>query len=137
MLKNLVGAWKFLSSEMTDEYGTSLPDPVNEGTGLLLYTQHYMSAQLSMPQLGKGLVQDYIAYSGSYTFDADRQIVTHHIEIANFPKAVVTSVEREVHYIDDNKMTLRNVQPEKYGSDVTIFRKLLWEKIDGVELRTG
>lgn len=134
-IMELTGTWKFLRSELVDVDGNQLDDPLNNGEGIILYTKNYMSAQLTMSkelneEQAKYTNQEYVAYTGAYTFDSEAQIVTHHIQMANFPDAVGRSVERKVIKIDADHIILGNVKPESFGIGTMIYRKLWWERVE-------
>ena len=68
-----------------------------------------MAAQVSgdpRPKLGdpdhptaeeaRAAYESYLAYGGTYVFDAARSVVTHHIELSMEPADVGDSLQREV-----------------------------------------
>ena len=88
--KQLIGSYKLVSYVMYDEKGTERP--TNYIVGQISYdAAGRMSAQLmakDRPTAGRGAsdadrlasLSGYIAYFGRYEIDAERRVVTHHVE---------------------------------------------------------
>jgi hypothetical protein len=88
--KQLIGSYKLVSYMMYDEKGTERP--TNYIVGQISYdAAGRMSAQLmakNRPSAGRGAsdadrlaaLSGYIAYFGRYEIDAERGVVTHHVE---------------------------------------------------------
>lgn len=88
--RQLVGSYKLISYVTYDEKGTERP--TNYSVGQISYdAAGRMSAQLmakDRPTAGRGAsdadrlasLSGYIAYFGRYEIDAERGVVTHHVE---------------------------------------------------------
>ncbi len=138
MLSELLGCWKFKGTQMTDVEGHSLPDPLNQASGLLIHSSKYMAVQLYLPKDSNlsehvGMQVD-ISYYETYDFDRSSQIVTHYVESSNIGDMVGKSLPRKVKKINEATIALANTEPEQFGIGIMIFRKLIWEKTDDVKI---
>lgn len=131
---DLLGDWRFEGSTLTDSAGNSLADPMNKGSGILMYSANgYMAAQLStsapMTTPEVNLTSAYIAYYGKYVFDEKSQVVTHEVIDSNLLPLVGKRVQRKVIAKEPGLIFLQNVEPETFGIDRPVFRKLLWRLV--------
>lgn len=130
-VNSLMGTWRFIGSTMIDEQGKNMPDPVNDSQGLIAYTDKHMSVQIASDSRKNDIATtNYIAYCGTYDFDSESQVVTHHVRLSNIPDMLGLSVQRKVTYIDKQTITLMNIEPEKFASDIKIIRTLTWIRED-------
>ncbi len=118
--RELFGAWKFLSMTLTNSSGEVI-SPYGENLfGMLVYTANgYMSVLLMDPGRPKfasddplgGTIEEineayrkFDAYCGTYTVDAGKGIVVHHLQGSKFPNWVGSD---QVRYFRISKNTLR------------------------------
>lgn len=81
-MENLIGIWNFKNSILMDANKKVLPnDPINSATGLIIYTNtKHMSVQLQIPKqvlenASIDMQMDYVAYCGTYDFDAPTSVL--------------------------------------------------------------
>jgi hypothetical protein len=118
-VNRLIGAWDLVSwSEIKSDGNT---DPSPGDIGKLIYTaEGYVSAQIVRRDLDHFQYDDwrraseaeiatawkgYFGYFGTYSVDAARQVITHHIEGASFPNLVGTNQVRHYRF-EDSRLIL-------------------------------
>jgi hypothetical protein len=132
------GSWKLISYELTLSSGSSLKPFGDHPTGLILYQKDgHMSAQLMRPEPIPFASSDdlqatkdetdrawrnYAGYWGTFSVDAKKRIVTHHIEGGWFPNWIGTDQARSFRFSEGN-LILEADYPEGHA-------KLVWRKID-------
>jgi hypothetical protein len=145
----LIGGWSLKSRVTTTADGRVIVDPSLSATpkGILIYDAYgNVAAQLSRPGRSVEMLTDecrkaiaikgtsdtaqtvlgYDAYFGTYTVDAERGIVTHHLESALFPGDVGKSITR--HFVlDGDTLTIKFTTTLGDGTAVT--RTLLWSRL--------
>ena len=114
----LIGAWKLVSYRDIPVDGTEPFEPLgHEPNGIIMYTPDgYMSAQLSKadrPTFASGdwfdgTTEDYvmeatsyIAYSGPFHVDEEKQTLTHSMFVSLFPNWIGQTQPRAVEIKDD------------------------------------
>jgi len=133
----LVGAWRLVAIESTDEAGAVShpfgPDP----SGQLIYQPNgRMSAQLVRSARTRCVSEDnlaatdseavaawrgYVGYFGTFSVDASAGTVTHHVEGAWFPNFEGRDQIRSCR-LDGNRLELGG--PTPYG-----MTRISWERI--------
>ena len=135
--KGLIGTWKFKSMVFTTDTGKTVYPYGEHLFGILIYTPDgYMSALLMDPdrkrfasndlKLGteeeiKQAYEKFDAYCGTYTVDAEKGTVTHHVEGAKFPNWVGTDQVRYYELKDDRlqiKATIKMAGEDWHGTVV-------------------
>ncbi len=141
--EQLIGAWMLISYEERPVDGSPSFYPMSEQPmGIILYTPDgYMSAQLSTPDRKpfasgdwfKGSDDDYkqeastyIAYTGEFHVDEQKQTLTHSMFISLFPNWIGQTQPRVVK-IDGDNLRLNTASPiESGGKQVNSY--LVWER---------
>jgi len=117
----LIGTWKFVSLTATKPRGEVIHPYGDKLFGMLVYTANgYMSVLLMDPGRPRFTSDDpfggtteevmeayraFDAYCGTYTVDADKGIVVHHLQGSRFPNWVGSDQVR--HYrVSENKLSL-------------------------------
>ena len=139
----LIGAWKLVSYVEKPVDGSEPFHPMSEHPmGIIMYTPDgYMSAQLSKPDRPpfasgdwfKGTDEDYkqeastyIAYTGPFHVDEEKQTLTHSMFISLFPNWVGQTQPRIVK-IEGNTLHLSTAVPIHSGGKV-VNSYLVWER---------
>lgn len=139
----LIGAWKLISYEERPVDGSPSFFPMSETPqGIIMYTPDgYMSAQLSQPNRPpfasgdwfKGTDADYkreastyIAYTGEFHVDEEKQTLTHSMFISLFPNWIGQTQPRVVR-IDGDRLHLSTAAPIQSGGK-TVNSYLEWQR---------
>jgi Lipocalin-like domain len=139
----LIGAWKLVSYVEKPVDGSAPFYPMSEQPmGIIMYTPDgYMSAQLSKPDRPpfasgdwfKGTDEDYkqeastyIAYTGPFHVDEEKQTLTHSMFISLFPNWIGQTQPRVVK-IEGNTLHLSTAVPITSGGKV-VNSYLKWER---------
>ena len=126
--RELIGTWKFVSLTATKPSGEVIYPYGENLFGMLVYTANgYMSVLLMDPErlrfasddaLG-GTAEEVIeayrkfdAYCGTYTVDADKGIVVHHLQGSKFPNWVGSDQVRHFR-VSENTLTITADIPVK------------------------
>ena len=134
-----VGTWRLVSSEGRSSAG-DVSRPYGDGpVGLLLYgPDGYMSATLMRPDRPpfasgdrlRGTPEEvrlasegFLAYCGTYDFDASKGLIVHHVTAADFPNIVGTDLVRR--YVVENGHLVLETQPVLRAGKTWVFR-LTW-----------
>ena len=133
--QKLIGSYKLISYTSFDQQGT--PTKLPYSVGQISYdAAGRMSAQLmrdDRPRLTPGtqaseaeraaLYSSYISYFGRYTIDAEKGIVTHHVEGAISPNMVGQAMPRWFEFSPDGNSLFLHT---KNGDRVT--GRLQWDR---------
>jgi hypothetical protein len=139
----LIGAWKLVSYEERPVDGSAPFYPMSEQPlGIIMYTPDgYMSAQLCAPDRKpfasgdwfRGTDDDYkkeastyIAYTGPFHVDEEKQTLTHTMFISLFPNWIGQTQPRVVK-IEGNSLYLSTASPITSGGKV-VNSFLTWER---------
>jgi len=139
----LIGAWKLVSYEERSVDGSAPFHPMGEKPmGLILYTPDgYMSAQLMHPERKPFASGDwfdgteeeyrqeastYIAYSGPFHVDEEKQTLTHSMFVSLFPNWTGQTQPRVVK-IEGDTLHLSTASPLKSGGR-TVNAYLEWRR---------
>lgn len=125
----LIGTWELVDYSMTSPEGEIHYPLGPEAQGLIMYTADgFMSAQLMTPDrrlfrspsVHGGEVDElsaaasgYLAYSGPYRVDEDRQLVYHVVTMSLYPNWVGSDRTRHIRFDDENSLTLSS-QPQSF-----------------------
>lgn len=139
---DFAGTWKLVSFEARRSNGEVLHPMGREPIGRIIYdAKGNMAVVLSRPDRPllsgpdktrapleeKGAALDsFEAYFGTYTVDAARRVVTHHVEGALFPNWAGSAQER-FYAFEGERLTL-STAPIPYGGD-TVTGVLVWERL--------
>jgi hypothetical protein len=139
----LIGAWKLISYEERPVDGSPSFYPMSKTPlGIILYTPDgYMSAQLSQPNRQpftsgdwfkgtdaeyKHEASTYIAYTGEFHVDEDKQSLTHSMFVSLFPNWIGQTQPRFVR-IDGDRLHLSTTSPIQSGGK-TVNSHLEWQR---------
>src|SRR5437763_3607985 len=139
----LIGAWKLLSYEERPVDGSPSFYPMSEKPmGIIMYTPDgYMSAQLMHPDRKPFASGDwfdgteeeyrqeastYIAYTGPFHVDEEKQTLAHSMFISLFPNWVGQTQPRVVK-IEGNTLHLSTAVPIHSGGKI-VNSSLVWER---------
>ena len=145
----LVGGWNLVSRVTTSAAGTVIVDPGLSASprGVLIYDHFgHVAAQLSRQGRTKEMLTDecreaekvkgtddtsqtilgYDAYFGTYTVNAKKGIVTHHLEGALFPGDIGKNITRRFS-ISGDTLTISFDTTQRDGTPVT--RTLRWVRM--------
>ena len=140
-----VGAWKLVRIDYTGSKGNMKDPKFGPGSeGLIVYdASGWMSVQIvtlgrpTIPlppavidtpheaQLKAAAMDTYYAYFGTWTFDVDKQIVTHHRTASLFPYETGTDAVRDARF--DGRYLSLIVHESEDGDPRT--RILVWERL--------
>lgn len=141
--EQLIGAWKLVSYIEIPVDGSEALYPMGkQPKGIIMYTHDgYMSAQLMHPQRNNFVSGDwfngtdqeykqeassYIAYTGPFHVDEEKQTLTHTMFTSLFPNWTGQTQPRVVK-VEGNLLHLSTASPIVSGSK-TINAFLIWEK---------
>src|SRR6516225_179229 len=127
----LIGAWKLVSYQEIPVDGSEPFEPLgHQPHGIIMYTPDgYMSAQLSKPDRPpfasgdwfdgtdedyKQEASTYIAYTGPFHVDEEKQTLTHSMFISLFPNWTGQTQPRVVK-IEDDLLHLSTASPIVFG----------------------
>jgi hypothetical protein len=139
----LIGAWKLVSYVEKPVDGSAPFHPMSDQPmGIIMYTPDgYMSAQLSTPDRRpfasgdwfRGTDEDYkqeastyIAYTGPFHVDEEKQTLTHSMFISLFPNWIGQTQPRVVK-IEGNTLHLSTAAPITSGGKL-VNSYLKWER---------
>jgi hypothetical protein len=141
----LIGAWKLESYVEEPVDGSDPVEPLGPTPrGIIMYTPDgYMSAQLARPDrpdfasgdLFDGTPDDYenaassyIAYTGPFHVDEDKQTLTHSMFVSLFPDWTGQTQPRAVE-IEGDTLRLGTVAPIK-SSGRTVDARITWKRAE-------
>ncbi len=138
-----LGAWRLLEFYVSAEGRSERNYPFGrDAQGLILYGDTQMSVQMmqqgrpkySGKDTHRGSMEEmaasaagYMAYTGSYAFDASSSIITHYVETSLNPEWVGTPLERFV-ILQGDTMELRTVQPLDVNGE-KVYASLVWARV--------
>lgn len=142
----IIGVWSLVSFELRQEAGDVIYPFGQDAHGTILYTNSgRFSAQLmrgnrprfASPDQMKGALPEIeaafkgtISYYGSFTFNADRGTVIHHVEGSLFPNWEGQSLKR-FFKITEDRLEL-STPPTIWGGGGTIVGVIQWKKEQGM-----
>lgn len=142
--EQLIGAWKLVSYQEIPVDGSDRSGPLGINRGLIIYTPDgYMSAQLSTsdrPDFGSGdwfagtaddyaaEATSYIAYSGPFHVDEEKQTLTHSMFVSLFPNWTGQTQPRRVK-LEDDRLHLGTASPIR-SSGKTVNSVLIWRRAE-------
>lgn len=143
--ERLIGAWKLVSYIEKPVDGSAPLHPLGEvPQGIIMYTPDgYMSAQLMRPERAQFASGDwfraseeevkqealgYIAYSGPFHTDEDRQTLTHSMFVSLFPNWVGQTQPRVVR-LEGDMLHLSSATPIMSGGKKTMSY-LSWRRAE-------
>jgi hypothetical protein len=143
--EQLIGAWKLVSYEEHPVDGSPAFHPLGENpTGIIMYTPDgYMSAQLSKPgrpefasgdwfdgtdEDYKNEATSYIAYSGPFHVDEQKQTLEHSMFVSLFPNWTGQTQPRAVR-LEGDTLVLGSVTPIQ-SSGKTVMSTLSWKRAE-------
>ncbi len=144
LFEKLTGSWKLVDLIEVAVDGGEITKPMGDDPkGLIIYNSDgYMSAQIMNPER-KNFTQEhwtnatpeeytmeastYMAYSGSFQTDDEKQIVSHIIDISLFPNWMGQTQNRKVIF-RDRLLHLESEKPFLSNSRLVIH-KLKWKKV--------
>ncbi|MFI1292823.1 lipocalin-like domain-containing protein [Streptomyces sp. NPDC020792] len=141
----LIGAWKLVSYREIPVDGSEPFEPLgHEPQGIIMYTPDgYMSAQLSRPERPgfssgdwfDGTTEEYtaeatsyIAYSGPFHVDEEKQTLTHSMFVSLFPNWTGQTQPRVVR-IEGDMLHLSTASPIR-SSGRTVNSALSWRRAE-------
>jgi Lipocalin-like domain len=147
--RQFIGAWRLVSIDYTGVSG-KLVDPFyqSDSVGLIIYNASgWMSVQISAPQRAGAKVpasrltpatgpeaeskaaafDSYYAYFGTWDYDREKSVMTHHVKSSLLPAEVDMNYPQEVTVVGD-RMTFIGRDPN-HGSP--IIRRKVWARITG------
>ncbi len=139
----LIGSWKLLSYEERPVDGSPSFYPMSENPmGIIMYTPDgYMSAQLMRPDRKNFVSGDwfdgtdaeykqeastYIAYSGPFHVDVEKQTLNHSMLVSLFPNWTGQTQPRVVK-IEGDLLHLSSASPIRSGGK-TVVSYLIWRR---------
>jgi hypothetical protein len=141
LLARFVGMWKLIGSEFRKDSGEVYYPLGRKATGLLMYAvDGTMAAQLMRADrphfpdgdLARGSAEDirrtligYTAYFGTFSINANRQTITHHVLGSLYPDWIGTQQLRHFEF-NGNRLTLKT--PPMRISGQTHSGVLEWER---------
>jgi hypothetical protein len=146
--ERLIGAWKLVSYRELPVDGSDPFEPLgHEPRGIIMYTADgYMSAQLAKPDRPTfasgdwfaGTAEDYqseassyIAYSGPFQVDEDKQTLTHSMFVSLFPNWTGQTQPRRVK-LEGDTLHLGTDSPIQ-SSGRTVNSELTWRRAEANE----
>jgi Lipocalin-like domain len=141
--ERLIGAWTLESYVEKPADGSEPVHPLGEGaTGIIMYTPDgYMSAQLmragrkpfgsgdwfnGTPEEYQEAASSYIAYSGPFHVDEERQTLTHSMFVSFFPNWTGQTQPRVVE-LDGDVLRLSTAAPIQ-SAGRTVMSYLQWRR---------
>ena len=128
----LVGAWDLVWAEQdrdgrkSEHYGK---DPLGQiiysadgRMAALLASVHWLEAGVAVP----ARFGDCTCYAGTY--DVVGEVVRHHVQISNWPRAVGVVLERNFEFIGRDRILLRTL-PVQSSTAEKIVQTLLWKRV--------
>lgn len=141
LMARFVGMWKLIASEFRKDSGEVYYPLGRKASGLLIYTADgTMAAQLmraerpSFPDgdLSRGSAEDirrtligYTAYFGTFSIDADKQTIIHHVLGSLYPDWIGSQQVRHFEF-DDDRLILKT--PPMRISGQTHSGVLEWQR---------
>jgi hypothetical protein len=130
----LVGMWRLVEMVNVREDGTTTASKFGpHPTGYIVYDRAgrmavqimvdptFRDAEHSRVEESKAAFEGYLAYAGTYAYDPVRRVVTHHVEMSDYPPFVGRTLSREVRLDGDRVVLL--TEP---GQTRT---RLTWERL--------
>lgn len=144
LFEKLIGTWKLAELIEVPINGGEITYPMGKNPkGLIIYNPDgYMSAQIMNPQRRNFGQEDwtiatpeeyteeastYLAYSGPFSTDEEKQIVNHTVEVSLFPNWTGQTQSRTVIF-KDGFLHLESVKPFISNSRL-VTHKLTWKKV--------
>ena len=142
---HLIGAWKLVSYQEVPVDGSEPFEPLgHEPRGIIMYTPDgYMSAQLAKPDRPdfssgdwfagtpeeyQAEATSYIAYTGPFQVDEDKQTLTHSMFVSLFPDWTGQTQPRVVR-LDGDTLHLGTASPIQ-SSGKTVNSVLTWRRAE-------
>jgi hypothetical protein len=137
----LVGAWELVSVVAVRPSGEATVSRWGRNpTGIIAYTADgHMTAQIMgdprprirdadkpTPDEALAMLESYLAYAGTYDYDAATKVVVHHVKLSVDPTEVGTDMPRKV-ALEGDRVTLTSTPYTLHGEKV--FNKLTWRKL--------
>lgn len=146
--ERLIGAWALVSYEERPVDGSPSFFPMGKTPkGIIMYTPDgFMSAQLSKPERKpfasgdwfmasdadfRGEATSYIAYTGPFHVDEEKQHLTHSMFISLFPNWIGQTQPRVVR-IEGDRLFLSTVSPISSGGK-TVNSHLEWRRANAAD----
>ncbi|AMB98568.1 hypothetical protein AWM75_00530 [Aerococcus urinaehominis] len=133
--ENIIGCWELVSYQSENEAGETIYPLGQDAQGYIMYTPDgYMSAQLMAPgrpayasgDLHRGSQDEmaqaaagYMAYTGPYDIDEDKQELTHHMTLSMNPTWLGQSQPRVVSLEGDLLKIYNGLKP----ADQLVWRR--------------
>ena len=134
MDERLVGDWRLISQIERNARGDEHFPRGEHPVGLLIYgADGRMAVQLMRRDPGGDLndfqtaLEQYLGYYGRYSVDAERQMVTHHLEACSYAPWIGTDQARRFAFSDEDRHLTLTAETLVGGETVT--RVLVWERI--------
>lgn len=136
----LIGTWRLVSVVAVRKNGEQVPRFGTAPKGYILYdgTGHmavqimsspwpaFQNPEKPTPQELQRVFDGYVAYAGSYDYDAEKSSVTHHVQMSVDPADVGQDFRRTVELAGD-RVTLTVQHYPLNGEEVQV--KLTWERV--------
>jgi len=145
LLEKLMGTWTLIDLIEVPVNGGEITHPMGEKpTGLIIYSSDgYMSAQIMNPDR-KNFIKEhctdgtaeeytreastYLAYSGPFKTDNEKQMVSHTMYISLFPNWTGQTQNRKILF-KDGFLHLESEKPFMNNSRLVIH-KLTWKRVE-------
>ncbi|WP_026573059.1 lipocalin-like domain-containing protein [Bacillus sp. UNC438CL73TsuS30] len=134
--EKVIGTWSLVSYQTTDRSGKVIYPLGKDAKGFIMYNPDgYMSAQIMAPgrsayksgDLHTGTKEEmaeaahgYLAYSGHFEVDEEKQELTHHMDVSMNPTWLGQSQPRIAKLNDDTVVIFNGLKPED---------KLTWKRV--------
>ncbi|MGX9135939.1 lipocalin-like domain-containing protein [Rummeliibacillus sp. JY-2-4R] len=135
--EQVIGTWSLISYQSTDEEGNVIYPLGKDAKGFIMYNPDgYMSAQImatGRPAYQSGdlhtgtqeemaaAAHGYLAYSGRFEVDEEKQELTHHMEVSMNPTWLDQSQPRIAKIDGDVVVIFNGIKPED---------KLTWKRVE-------
>lgn len=144
LFERLLGVWTLVELTEVPLYSGGITYPMGKNPkGLIIYNQNgYMSAQIMNSERGNSHQEHwtnavpeeytqesttYLAYSGPFSTDDEKQIVSHTMYISLFPNWTGQTQDRNVVF-KDGFLHLESAKPFMSNSRL-VTHKLIWKRI--------
>jgi hypothetical protein len=138
---SLIGTWRLLNVVAIRANGDRIPSRFGKSpTGFIIYdrTGHmavqimtnpwppFVNPEKPTPQEMEAVLNGYVAYAGTYDFDAATRTVTHHVQMSVDPDDLGKHFRRTVE-LEGDRVTLTVQQYPLNGEQVVL--RLQWERV--------